>query len=112
MAGFPYLFWPLLSFLRGVLADNKWIGALLCRNPAWRRRCSGCGLRALLHPAKRIKMIEAYPRARGICMICLGCVNLCPHNAMQLLWRAAYVRPCEPCWPQWVVKSKEQPGIR
>ena len=54
------------------------------------------------------KMIDGYPRARGACMICLGCVNLCPHNAMHMLCWTEYGQPYKPRWPELVVKSKRQ----
>jgi ferredoxin len=108
VSGFPYLVWPLPMFLIGVLADNKWIDTLLYRNRAWRRRCNGCALCILYCPAERLKMIDGYPRARGTCMICLGCVNTCPRNAMHLLFWTEYGNPFSPRWPELVVKSKKR----
>ena len=93
-------------FLIGVLVDNKWVDTLLYRNRAWRRRCDGCAQCVLYCPAERLKMIEGYPRARGTCMICLGCVNICPRNAMHLLFWTEYGNPYRPRWPELVVKKK------
>jgi formate hydrogenlyase subunit 6/NADH:ubiquinone oxidoreductase subunit I len=53
-------------------------------------------------------MIDGYPRARGACVICLGCVNLCPSNAMHLLCWTEYGHPYRPRWPALVVKSKKR----
>ncbi len=86
--------------------DNKWVDTLLYRNRAWRRRCDGCAQCVLYCPAERLKMIEGYPRARGTCMICLGCVNICPRNAMHLLFWTEYGNPYRPRWPELVVKKK------
>ena len=29
-------------------------------------------------------MVDGYPKPEGECMICMGCVNVCPKNAMHL----------------------------
>jgi NAD-dependent dihydropyrimidine dehydrogenase PreA subunit len=85
-----------------------WLDRVLYRNRAWRRRFNGCAICARYCPAQRLETIDGFPRARGTCTLCLGCVNLCPRNAMHLLCWTEYGQPYEPRWPELVVKSKEE----
>lgn len=108
--GFPVLVWPLPLFVAGILVDNKWIDTVVYRNRAWRRRCDGCELCVSYCPAERLRMVDGYPRASGTCMLCLGCVNMCPRNAMHLLGWTEYGQPYRSRWPDLIVRRK--PALR
>jgi ferredoxin len=104
--GQPVLVWPLPLILIGLALDNPWINTLCYRNYAWRRRCIACGLCAEYCPARRLHMVAGAPRARGTCTLCLGCVNLCPTNAMQLVCWTEYGNRYRPRWPEMTVLGR------
>jgi len=83
-AGIPFIFAWTPCFLVGMLLDNKWLDRVLYRNHVMKRRCNQCGICIDYCPAQRLRMSDGYPKPAGECMICMGCVNICPKNAMHI----------------------------
>jgi ferredoxin len=109
-AGFPFLILPTPLFLVGLLLDNRWINILIYRNYTWKLRCIRCGTCIRHCPSQRLYAgTDGFPRARGTCALCMGCLNLCPTNAMQLALWSEYGRPYRTRWPDMVVKRKAAP---
>lgn len=102
-AGLPFIFWPFFLWIAGVALDNPIIDRIY-RNHAFKKRCNGCGVCVSYCPAKRLRMVNGRPQAKGTCTLCLGCVNICPTHAMQMWLMTEYGRPYEPKWPSLVVK--------
>ncbi len=105
-AGLPFILWPFPLVLLGAVAENKWINRWIYRNYAWKRRCNGCGLCVRCCPVGRLRMEDGYPRARGTCALCLGCINHCPTNAMQMLFFSEYGQPYRARWPRLLAKHR------
>ncbi|HEX3046766.1 MAG TPA: hypothetical protein VHY08_18575 [Bacillota bacterium] len=82
-AGRPVIFYPSPFFIIGILIENKYF-SILNRNRVIRKRCNQCGFCVQYCPEQRLRMVDGYPKSKGSCSICLGCVNLCPTGAMQL----------------------------
>jgi ferredoxin len=97
--GVPFVLWPFPLVVAGVLLDNPLINTVLVRNHVLKRRCVKCGLCVQFCPVERLRM-EEYPKARGTCSLCMGCVNLCPTRAMHLFGWTEYGRQYTPRWPE------------
>ncbi|MBI2265922.1 MAG: hypothetical protein HYU64_12235, partial [Armatimonadetes bacterium] len=107
-AGLPIVFWPSLLWLLGYLLDNRWINVFLYRNYVWKGRCNHCN-RCIEHcPIERLRLVDGFPRPVGTCALCLGCINLCPKNAMHMACWTEYGNPYKPRWPGLVVKRKHR----
>jgi ferredoxin len=104
--GIPWVFGLTPGFLLGILVDNKWFDRVLYRNHVFKKRCNQCGVCVRYCPAERLYWRKGYPRARGECALCLGCVNLCPTRAMHLLGWTEYGQPYPPRWRKGVVRKK------
>lgn len=104
-AGLPFIFWPFFLWIAGIIADNPLIDRIY-RNHTFKKRCNGCNICASYCPAERLRMVNGHPQAKGTCTLCLGCVNICPTNAMQMWFFTEYGRPYQPKWPSLVVKKK------
>jgi ferredoxin len=109
-AGMPFFVFPSPLFLIGALLDNRWLNRLLYRNYVWKRRCVKCNACVEYCPSERLSSDEeGYPRQKpgGDCALCMGCVNLCPGNAMHMLCFTEYGNPYRARWPEFVVRKKE-----
>ncbi len=101
--GYPFIVWPFFFVAAGLLLDNRWLNTVAYRTYVWKRRCVRCGLCIKFCPVKRLHPgKDNYPMSRGTCALCLGCINTCPHNAMQLFCWTEYGRPYKPRWPQFL----------
>ena len=107
MSGIPFVFGLTPAFLVGILLDNKFFDLMFYRNYAFHKRCNQCGLCVQYCPAERLRMVDGYPRAKGTCTLCMGCVNICPHGAMQLRFWTEYGRRYLPRFRRGVVISRE-----
>jgi NAD-dependent dihydropyrimidine dehydrogenase PreA subunit len=94
-AGLPLIWWPSPLFALGPLVDNAWFDRIY-RNHVFRRRCTGCGVCVDVCPAQRLRLVAGYPRARGTCALCFGCVNHCPVGAMHLWLLTEYGNRYQP----------------
>lgn len=103
--GHPLIMWPTPFSLLGLLVDNRWFNIVFYRNYIWRWRCIQCGLCIRHCPTQRLTMHKGYPKAKGTCALCMGCVNLCPKRAMQMLIWTEYGHAYHSRWPQLIVKS-------
>ena len=99
--GMPFILWPFPLAIAGLLLDNPPLNRALYRNHVMRKRCIRCGLCVRYCPVERLRM-ENVPRARGTCSLCLGCINLCPRNAMHLWCFTEYGRQYRPRWPEFI----------
>lgn len=106
--GMPTYVWafPLLIF--GLLLDNKWINTVLYRNHVWHKRCNQCNVCVVYCPAGRLTMVHNFPKASGTCALCLSCINLCPTNAMEMLFFSEYGQPYPPRWPELLPKPARE----
>jgi ferredoxin len=101
--GYPFIFWPFFLVVAGCLLDNRWLNTVAYRNYVWKRRCVRCGICIKFCPVKRLHYgKDNYPVPHGTCTLCLGCINLCPHNAMHLFGWTEYGRPYKPKWPGFI----------
>ena len=80
----PFIFALTPAFIFGILLDNKLFDTFLYRNHVMKKRCNQCNICIDYCPAERLTIVNNYPKAKGTCMICMGCVNICPTNAMHL----------------------------
>ncbi len=109
--GFPLLVFPFFMIVAGILLDNRWINMLLYRHYVWRRRCTRCGKCSRVCPTGRQVMgKDGFPTARGDCIICLCCINLCPAYAMHMLAFTEYGNPYRPRWPELAGGGEEDKG--
>jgi ferredoxin len=104
LTGLPLMAWPTPLPIIGMLTDNKWID-MIYRNHAFRKRCTGCGLCVRFCPTQRLVMRNGRPKAKGTCAICLGCVNICPTNAIHLWFFTEFGRPYRPRWPELLMRG-------
>jgi NAD-dependent dihydropyrimidine dehydrogenase PreA subunit len=81
--GLPFILWPTPLFFIGIALDNKIID-IIYRNHVFRKRCNNCGICVQFCPAQRLRMVKGFPRSKGTCALCFGCINICPQNAMHL----------------------------
>jgi ferredoxin len=95
-SGIPFIFALTPAFLAGILIDNKFFDTFLYRNHVLKKRCNQCGICIDFCPAERLKMVKNYPKAKGTCMLCLGCINNCPKNAMHMWFWTEYGQPYNP----------------
>lgn len=100
--GLPFVLWPFPLSVVGFLLDNKFVNIFLYRNRAWRRRCVKCGMCLKYCPAERLYIKDGFPKAKGTCHLCLGCINFCPKNAMQMIAFTEYGNRYKPRWPELV----------
>ncbi|MDD5308221.1 MAG: hypothetical protein PHU25_12940 [Deltaproteobacteria bacterium] len=110
-SGQPHLVWALPLFLIGFLVDNKLVNTYPYRNRAWRRRCDACGICVRYCPVGRLTIRDGFPRAKGTCTLCFGCVNLCPKRSMQLVAWTEYGNAYKPRFPDLVVKRRERSDL-
>jgi Pyruvate/2-oxoacid:ferredoxin oxidoreductase delta subunit len=108
--GLPFIFGLTPGFLVGILIDHKWIDTILYRNHVMKKRCNQCEICIDYCPAERLSMVKGYPKARGAFMICLGCVNLCPTNAMHLWCWTEYGNQYKSRYKKLIVKKKPNIG--
>jgi len=106
ITGIPFIFSLTPFFLIGIILDNKPLDKLLYRNHVLKKRCDKCGMCVTYCPAKRLKMINGYPKPKGECMICLGCVNICPKNAMHFWFWVEWGNQYKPKYKELIVKKK------
>jgi NAD-dependent dihydropyrimidine dehydrogenase PreA subunit len=104
-AGLPFIFWPFPLFIFGILVDNKWLDRLISHNHVFKKRCTGCGLCVRYCPSARLFMKGQVPAHKGACVLCFGCVNLCPERAMHLWCMTEYGNRYLPIFPEGVVKE-------
>lgn len=105
-AGIPLIFGLTPCFLAGILLENKWLNTILYRNHVIKKRCNQCEICINYCPAQRLKVIDGYPKSEGECMICMGCVNLCPQNAMHLWGFTEYGNRYTPKYKKYIVRRK------
>lgn len=108
LSGLPTILWPTPIFMIGMLIDNKLSGSLFYYNHAIRKRCNQCGTCIDYCPAERLKIVDGYPKSKGACALCLGCVNNCPRNAMQIWLFTEYGIQYRPPWDEYIVKNKKE----
>lgn len=99
--GVPFILWPFPLVIAGFLLDNRLLDTVLVRNYVWKRRCKRCGLCVRFCPAGRLRM-EEYPKARGTCALCMGCINMCPEHAMHMYCFTEYGHQYRPRWPEFL----------
>jgi ferredoxin len=106
--GLSLIFRPFPLSIAGLILDNKWTNAFLCRNRSGKRRCTKYGLCVSVCPSQWLHDDTGppSPHAGGTCALCLPSVNLCPNNAMQILFFSEYCQLHSPRWPELVVKNK------
>jgi ferredoxin len=104
--GIPFIFGWTPCFLAGMLLDNKWVDRILYKNHVIKKRCDQCEICVQHCPAERLSMKNGYPKSTGECMICLGCVNLCPRNAMHLWCFTEYGNQYPPKYQEHIVRRK------
>jgi ferredoxin len=98
-AGMPILLWPFPLFVIGILIENPIVNRIY-HHYVWKRRCTRCGLCIRHCPSGRLyKDDNGYPRAKGECILCLRCINICPTNAMHVLGLSEYGAPYPLKWP-------------
>jgi ferredoxin len=102
-AGRPVIFYLTPLFIIGTLLENKYL-SMLNRNRVNRKRCTQCGFCVRYCPEQRLQMVDGYPKCRGSCSICLGCVNLCPTGAMGIA-RSQIGNPYHPKWRELTLRS-------
>lgn len=90
ISGIPFIFALTPAFIVGILIDNKLFDTFLYRNHVIKKRCNQCGICIDFCPVERLKMVNDYPKAKGTCMICLGCINNCPKKAMHFWFLTEY----------------------
>ena len=95
-SGIPFIFGLTPAFLLGILIDNKFFDTFLYRNHVMKKRCNQCGICVEICPVGRLKMVNDFPKAKGTCMLCLGCINNCPKNAMHMWFWTEYGIPYKP----------------
>jgi NAD-dependent dihydropyrimidine dehydrogenase PreA subunit len=105
-SGQPHLIWPSPLFLIGPLTDNKYLNIFPYRNHARRRRCNGCGVCVRYCPVGRLTLRNGFPHAEGTCVLCFGCVNLCPTRSMNIVAWSEYGQPYAPKYPELIVRKK------
>jgi ferredoxin len=108
--GVPFILWPFPLVIAGILLDNRLVDTVLYRNYVWKRRCIRCGLCVRFCPTERLRM-EEYPKARGTCALCMGCINLCPKHAMHMYCLTEYGHQYKPRWPE-LLKGETIPSER
>jgi ferredoxin len=109
--GFPLLVFPFFMIVAGILLDNRGLNMLLYRHYVWRWRCTRCGRCTRVCPTGRQFMgKDGFPTARGECIICLCCINLCPAYAMHMLAFTEYGNPYRPRWPELAGGNEEDKG--
>ena len=69
-------------------------------------RNAGCASLYARHSGFMMMTLAPSPHASGTRALCLLCINLCPNNAMQILFFGEYGQPHSPRWPELVVKNK------
>jgi len=106
-AGHPLILWPSPFTFAGMLLDNRWIDIALYRNYVRKKRCIQCGLCVRHCPTQRLFIHKGFPKAKGTCVLCLGCVNLCPQRAMQLAAWTEYGHAYHSRWPEFIVKNHQ-----
>ena len=106
-SGIPFIFGLTPAFLVGILLDNKLLDTFLYRNHVMKKRCNQCGICIDYCPANRLEMEEDYPKAKGTCTLCCGCVNLCPKQAMHLWGWTEYGQPYKPKYRKYVIKNEK-----
>ncbi len=106
LCGIPFIFALTPAFLFGIALDNKLFDTLLYRNHVFKKRCTQCGICVDFCPAERLTMVDGYPKAKGTCMICLGCVNICPTNAMHLWCWTEYGNRYPPKYKKFVAQKE------
>lgn len=102
--GVPFILWPFPLVIAGFLLDNRLLDMVLCRNYVWKKRCVRCGLCVRFCPTERLRM-EEYPKARGTCALCMGCINLCPKHAMHMYCFTEYGHQYKPRWPEFLASE-------
>ncbi len=106
-AGMPFQLWPFPVFAIQPLVYNRWINTIYY-SYAFARRCNGCGLCVRYCPAGRLTLgKDERPHGKGTCVICYGCVNVCPTNAMQLLALSELGDQYRPRWKKLLVFRKK-----
>jgi len=108
ICGIPFIFALTPAFIVGILIDNKFFDTFLYRNHVMKKRCNQCGICIDYCPAERLKMVNNYPKAKGTCMICLGCVNNCPKKAMHLWLWTEYGNQYKPKFKEFIAKRRQQ----
>ena len=104
ITGYPVILWPFVLFIAGIVIDNPVIDRIY-RNHVFRKRCNGCGICVRNCPTERLSMANGYPKPKGTCAICFGCVNVCPTNAMQMWLFTEYGNPYPPKWREHSIKK-------
>lgn len=105
-SGIPFVFGLTPFFLFGILADNRIVDRVLYRNHVFKKKCTSCGICVNTCPAKRLRLVDGMPIAKGECMICMSCVNLCPENAMHLWCFTEYGNRYPPKYIEGVVRRE------
>ncbi|MFC1503854.1 4Fe-4S dicluster domain-containing protein [Spirochaetota bacterium] len=89
--GLPVILWPTPLVIIGIILENKYINRIY-RNHVFKKRCKQCGKCISYCPSERLIMKNGYPKGMGECIICTGCVNICPVNAMHIWCFTEYGR--------------------
>ncbi len=75
--------WSLLNLLR-VFYNKKLLGIFFPIRVDL-QKCTNCGKCEEACPTGRIK-IENFPKTKGLCIGCYGCINVCPENAIDSIF--------------------------
>ena len=87
------------SFLKILKKTNKYKKIIYVNDKNFNAEsnCNSCGICEKLCSVNNIKLIQGKPQWQGKCMDCLGCINLCPSQAIQYakltLGKARYHHP-------------------
>jgi ferredoxin len=103
--GLGLALFPCVLFILGPLTYNRYINYIF-RSYSWKRLCNDCQRCIRYCPSERLYMKNGRVRSKGTCVLCMGCANICPTDAMQVLFLTELGNPYHPRWPKLLVKRK------
>ena len=107
-SGFALTVIPCLLFILGPLTYNRFINYIY-RSYSFKRLCNQCGRCIRFCPSERLYWKNGRVRSKGTCALCFGCNNICPTQAVQLLFFTEWGNAYRPRFPKLVVKRKPKP---
>jgi ferredoxin len=105
--GFPFILFPFPLFIIGIIVENKYLNHIY-KFYIWKKRCIHCERCVQGCPSQRLSFDNnGKLQVKGECVLCFGCINICPTNALHGLFFTEYGRQYKPRWSQYLVNKKE-----